>query len=120
MPANSDQQGGKFGKIHFIESILFILALMVGFAPKCPVSGPEGEVGMPAPPGRSTPSALKGLACSPVVGSEPLGSWLLVRLADIWAALAPAPTPPASFCTRLGGEAVSVTAWLPHPLSSLS
>lgn len=40
MPANSDQQGGKSGKIHFIESTLFILALMAGFAQKCSVSGP--------------------------------------------------------------------------------
>lgn len=52
MPAHSDQQGGQSGKIHFIESTLFILALVAGFAPKRSASGPWGEMlGTPAPPG---------------------------------------------------------------------
>lgn len=115
MPANSDQQGGKSGKIHFIESILFILALVVGFAPNAQFQGPEREVGTPAPPGRSMHSALKGLACSPIVGSEPLGSWLLVRLADVWAALAPAPHP-----TRLILHQAGWGGCLCHSLASTS
>lgn len=50
MPVHLDQQGGQSGKIHFIESTLFILALAAGFAPKCPASGPWGErLGTPAP-----------------------------------------------------------------------
>lgn len=78
MPANSDQQGGKSGKIHFIESTLFILALMAGFAPKMfSFRTLRESLGTPAPPGRSIGGALKGLTCSPVVGSEPVGSGLL-------------------------------------------
>lgn len=45
MPAHSDQQGGQSGKIHFIESTLFILALVAAFAPKRPASGPWGARG---------------------------------------------------------------------------
>lgn len=93
MPANSDQQGGKSGKIHFIESTLFILALMAGFAPKMfSFRTLRESLGTPAPPGRSIGGALKGLTCSPVVGSEPVGSWLLVRRA-CWCLGTPWPRP---------------------------
>lgn len=93
MPAHLDQQGGQSGKIHFIESTLFILALVAGFAPKCPASGPwGGEVGDTCtPPGGSIGSALKGLTCRRVVDSESLGSWLLVRQAGVWARPGPGP-----------------------------
>lgn len=42
-------------------------------------------MGTPAPPERSRHSALKGLTCSQAVRSEPLGSWLPVSHADVWA-----------------------------------
>lgn len=115
-------KAANLGKYTLLSPLCLFWPSWLALPQNAQFQGPEGEMGMPAPPGKSTHSTLKGLACSPVVGSEPLGSWFLVRLADVWAALAPAPhpTPPASFCTRLGGEAVSVTAWVPHPLSSLS
>lgn len=43
VPANSDQQSGQYGKIHFIKSILFILALTAVLAPQSPASGPRGR-----------------------------------------------------------------------------
>lgn len=73
------------------------------------------RLGTPAPPRRGIHSAL-GPDLQPLLGSDPLGSWLPVRHADVWAH--PGPPHPPRFCTTLRGEAVSVTAWLPH-LSSL-
>lgn len=78
------------------------------------LQGPEREVG-----GACTPwiiqSALKGLTCGRVVGSKPLGSWLPVRHAVVWALPGPWPLAPlpASILSQLSGEAISVTAWLP-------
>lgn len=54
MPANSDQQGGKSGKIHFIKSSVFILALVAGLAPNMfSIRTLRESLGTPAPPGRS-------------------------------------------------------------------
>lgn len=113
MPANSDQQSGQYGKIHFIKSILFILALMaVLLPPKVQLQGPGKRLGTPAPPERSRDIALKGLTCSQAACSEPLGSWLPVSHADVWAQPVSGPTPTSQFCTTLYGEAVSLSAWL--------